>query len=860
MKQVKNAAGFLLSMGMFRIVCMVYVLLNVVPSETQPLLPFMKLFHVYAFAVVLWDLFTKQRVLRNKGRIVLALFVLGSIVTYLCNPNLLNFSGISDYLYLLWFLLIIYSYDPASDKEMRWFNRLIAVLITAMNVIGIWMFFEKYIYYAPNGHIGMYPHENRLCGLFVNPNVLSAVSYGAIALGALLLKQGRRGDKVLGIIAITVNFLTLIMANSRSYILAMCAVAMVLVFGLLWEKRKKLVSRAGMALLGALLMFTVCLLTQRLIPVAEQAVDGVKDFFASLEASFMGDGQGGQAGSPGLPVIPTDPTLGTKPVSGDVFGREPTEKLNGRMDIWGIAVRMILRNPVFGVGLNNHQHAAAQLGEEFTLSAGGVLHCAYLDGILAFGLVGLLILCSFVLLVLGNLRKFFKYCPDSPKRKRVILLIALIAGFAVAGVVDSMILFSMYPTALLWWTLLAQLMQTVESELKKTVHYRPDLLGMVWDGLFRPKRTGKKLCFVNDSLGGGGAERVLLDVTRALKNEGMDITVVTLRSGGELEEKLEPGIRLQSLDPFDIPLLKRALHWLNRHRMPRRLYNFLLLDGRYEYTVAFLEGLSTILVADTRIGKEDKKYAWVHIDMKHQNWVLPFYKSLDDEIASYQTFHKVFCVSDQTKKAFVEVIGCEETAVTLYNLMDVPRIVALGQASCPEERPEGLLLCAIGRLNDQKGFDRLIPIVGKLQKKGLGVTLWILGEGAKREELEAQISELKLNEQVRLLGFRENPYCFAAQADVFVLSSRAEGFGLVVTENLLLGKPVVATDCAGIREQLGDDEYGIVTENTEEALLAGLERMLRDENLRSHYAAKAQEKAAQLSYEKQVQQFVDIFS
>lgn len=854
MKKAKSAADVLLSMGMFRILCLVYTVLNLVPTETQPLNPYMKLFHIYALAVVLWDLFTSQRTLRNKGRICLALFLLGSIVTYLLNPNLWNISAVSDYLYLLWYLLIIYSYDPASDREMRWFNRIGAALITAMNLVGIWMFFEKYIYYAPSGHIGMYPHENRLCGLFVNPNVLSAVSYGAIALAILLLKQGKKGDRVLGVVAIVVNYLTLIMANSRSYILALCAMTAVLTFGLLWEKGEKFWRRVGFAALTAAVTMVMCLLVLRLLPVMEQLSGDLKSLVQQLTTQIqVGDQQGG-------PVIYTDPTLGTTPVEGDVFGREPTTKLNRRMDTWWLAIRMIARFPVFGVGLNNHQLAAVQVGEVFELSLGGILHNVYLDGVMAFGLVGLLILCGFVLLVLGNGRKFFRHCPHTAKRKRVILLIALLAGYAVAGIADSMILFSMYPVGLIWWTLVAQLMQTVESELKKTVHYRPDFLGMIFDGIFRPKRTGKKICFAIDSLDGGGAERVLLDVTRALKNKGMDITVVTLRSGGELEEKLEPGIRLQSLDPFKTRFFKRTLFWLNRHYMPKRLYNFLLLDGRYDYTVAFLEGLSTILVSDTRVGKNDKKYAWVHIDLENQNWVLPFYPSLEAQIRSYKVFDQVFCVSQHVKEAFVKVTGCEENAVVQSNLMDTRRIVRLGQENCPEDKPEGLLLCAIGRLNDQKGFDRLIPVVGKLREKGLDVKLWILGEGAKRPELEALIAQCKLGEYVKLLGFRENPYCFAAQADVFVLSSRAEGCALVVTENQLLGKPVVATLCSGVREQLGEDEYGIVTDNTEEALLAGLERMLMDEGLRAHYAQKARQKAAQLSYEKQVQQFVDIFS
>ena len=860
MKKAKACINSMLNMGVFRIVCMIYVVLNVIPTYTQPLQPFMKLFHVYAVVVLLKDLFTNQRCIRNKGRGLQVVFLLSSVVTYLLNPNLLNFSGISDFLYFVWYLLLIYSYDEKSKKEMLWFNRIIATLITVMNLVGMYMFFIKYIYFMPGGHIGMYPHENRLCGLFVNPNVLSAMSYGGIALAWLCYNKNNKFDKILGITGIVVNFSTLIMANSRSYIIGLSIMAAVLVFGFLWEKGKKFRTRAALAVCAAILVLACCILARQCLPIAEYIFDEVQyrvqsvvDYVVDLLQSIASPG-----GSQGRPTRP-----GKRPIKDktDLFGRDPTTKLNGRIDIWSQAIRLIKNQWVFGAGLNNHQVAANRIGEEFELSLGGILHCVYLDLCLAFGLSGFLIIGAFVLLIVGNVRKYFKYCPDSPERGRVIMLISLIAGFAVAGIVDSMILFSMYPVGLLWWTLVAQLVQTVEMELKDSVHYRPEFLGMVWDGIFRKKkRDSKKICFVIDSLGGGGAERVLLDVTRALVNRGMDITVVTLKSGGELEEKLEPSVCLQTLDPFDLPLLKRVLHWVNRHCMPKRLYNFLLLDGRFDYTVAFLEGLSTILVADTHIKAQDKKYAWVHIDLKNQNWVLPFYQSLEAEIQSYHAFDKVFCVSGYTRDAFVEVIGCEDIAEVQYNLMDVDRIKALGKENCPIQRPEGILLCAIGRLNDQKGFDRLIPICVELKKQGFDITLWIVGEGVKRAQLEAQIAKLGAEGYIKLLGFQDNPYCYAAQADVFVLSSRAEGFGLVVMENLLLGKPVVATDCAGIVEQLGNDVYGIVTENEYDALKHGLERMLQDENLRAHYAVKARERAAELSYESQVQQFVDIFS
>ena len=80
-------------------------------------------------------------------------------------------------------------------------------------------------------------------------------------------------------------------------------------------------------------------------------------------------------------------------------------------------------------------------------------------------------------------------------------------------------------------------------------------------------------------------------------------------------------------------------------------------------------------------------------------------------------------------------------------------------------------------------------------------------------------------------------------------SSRFEGLSTFVTEGLILGKPIVTTDCTGMRELLGDSEYGLITPNSREGLYAGMKECLSDPELLAHYAEKAQERGKEFSAE-----------
>jgi glycosyltransferase involved in cell wall biosynthesis len=143
--------------------------------------------------------------------------------------------------------------------------------------------------------------------------------------------------------------------------------------------------------------------------------------------------------------------------------------------------------------------------------------------------------------------------------------------------------------------------------------------------------------------------------------------------------------------------------------------------------------------------------------------------------------------------------------------------------------------------------------------EGFDFELWILGEGEARPRLESYISENELTQNVKLLGFCNNPYPLIHSADLLVCSSNYEGFSTFVTEGLILGKTVVTTDCSGMDELLGKNEYGIITENNDEAFTDGLRRMLGNPQLLDEYTKKAKARGQQFSKERLTHETENLF-
>jgi glycosyltransferase involved in cell wall biosynthesis len=169
-------------------------------------------------------------------------------------------------------------------------------------------------------------------------------------------------------------------------------------------------------------------------------------------------------------------------------------------------------------------------------------------------------------------------------------------------------------------------------------------------------------------------------------------------------------------------------------------------------------------------------------------------------------------------------------------------ILEKARESVPEiENNSVFKIAAVGTLKPVKAFDRLLHIVKRLNDEGNNICLYLLGDGPLRNKFQTFIEQNHLENNIKLLGYQVNPYKYVAKCDLFVCSSLSEGFSTATTEALIVGTPVCTVEVSGMKEMLGEhNEYGIVTENTEDALYEGITKLLEDPNLLAFYKQQAE--------------------
>ena len=342
-----------------------------------------------------------------------------------------------------------------------------------------------------------------------------------------------------------------------------------------------------------------------------------------------------------------------------------------------------------------------------------------------------------------------------------------------------------------------------------------------------------KILFFIDTLSGGGAEKVLRTLVNNMDQSKFSITVQTLEKV-DPQEYLVSEIQYKAINRCKTEWGKKFFHlWIRFCAEMKWLYP-LYIRNDYDIEVAYLECGPTKFLADST-NKKALKLAWVHCDLAKKEGMASQTEKLKKY---YMAYDKVVCVSENVKDSFVQLFGETPEAVVLYNVNDEEEILKKAQAfAVPKE--DVPVIASLGRLAEEKGFDRLISACAMLKQDGYQFQLRILGEGPERQNLEELVRQNHLEDQIQLLGFRSNPYPYMKTADLVVCSSRYEGFSTVVTESLILGKPVVTTPCSGMRELLGDSQYGLITEDSVEGIYSGMKKMLEDTSLRESYAQAA---------------------
>lgn len=359
----------------------------------------------------------------------------------------------------------------------------------------------------------------------------------------------------------------------------------------------------------------------------------------------------------------------------------------------------------------------------------------------------------------------------------------------------------------------------------------------------------KKILFLIHDLSHGGAEKVLVNLVNNMDREQFDITVMALFGGGINEQFLAPHIRLQRVFPRPF----RGNSHLMKLLSPRALHR-LFIRERYDMEISYLEGPSARIISGCP-DPETKLVSWIHSTAHSEKDIARGFRAFREAVRCFRRFHRVVFVSAGVKKAFARFCPPEGKAQILYNTNDSEDILLRSREEVESGLfPEGeLCWCGVGKLVSSKGFDRMVRIQKRLREDGLPARLYILGEGPLREELEKQAKTLGIRDSVIFLGYQTNPYKYAARCSLFACASHAEGFSTAATEALIVGTPVCTVEVSGMKEMLGENnEWGIVTENDEEALYRGIRELFDDPKLLAHYQEKAAQRGKMFSTENTV--------
>jgi len=343
-----------------------------------------------------------------------------------------------------------------------------------------------------------------------------------------------------------------------------------------------------------------------------------------------------------------------------------------------------------------------------------------------------------------------------------------------------------------------------------------------------------KVLFLIHDLGHGGAEKVLVNLVNNMDQSKFEISVLALFGGGVNEQFLKKDIHYRTVFKKPFPG--------NSHIMkiftPELLHKWFVKD-EYDIEISYLEGPSARIVSGCKNSKT-KLVSWIHCTMKNQNDVADSFRSIGEAEKCYNAMDKMVFVSDGVREAFLS--NCKYSGATevLYNTVESEKIIEMSQEDAVEICADKIGLIAVGTLKPVKGFDRLLRVVKKLHDDGYPIHLYLLGTGPQRNELEQFIIDNSLENVVSLLGYKTNPYKYVSKCSLFVCSSFSEGFSTAVTEALIVGTPVCTVNVSGMKEMLGDaNEYGVITDNDEESLYAGIKLLLDDDKLMSHYKKQA---------------------
>ena len=349
-------------------------------------------------------------------------------------------------------------------------------------------------------------------------------------------------------------------------------------------------------------------------------------------------------------------------------------------------------------------------------------------------------------------------------------------------------------------------------------------------------------CIIH-SLDGGGVERVMASLCSHLAGRGHEVTLITLDDGRRQRHPLDPAVKWNALD-----VMSNSHDWIsklsnNRIRVAR--LRRAIDEAGPEFVVSFCDRTNILTLTAAR-GLAIPVIACERSDPAQQDlgkiW----------EWLRGRTYRHASAIVALTSDSAEHLRSRFSVPITVIpSAVDAPPIHSDRRSAGGAQR-----IVAAGRLEYEKGFDRLLTAFSQLPASDREWSLQIFGEGSQRAALERQIKSLGLQRQVSMPGWIESIWEELAAATFFVLPSRYEGFPSALMEAMALGVPSLAVDCpSGPREIIRESNWGLLVANEIEALREGMQRMMHQSDYREQLGQAGRQVSEQFSWDSMVDRY-----
>ena len=340
---------------------------------------------------------------------------------------------------------------------------------------------------------------------------------------------------------------------------------------------------------------------------------------------------------------------------------------------------------------------------------------------------------------------------------------------------------------------------------------------------------------------GGGAERLVRELTERLPDHGVQASAIYYRNsrGVELSER-KSSLGLRSVRG---PVAWKSVRDALRERGVReegRIVHAHLTWPLYHLALLRREIGGPMVFTEHNTHNRRRELPWFRFV---ERWV-------------YRRYDRLVAISEGTREALANWLADQDLAARMVTIQNGSRMLPMA-----ERRPRparSVRLVSVGSLSPQKGFDVALRAIGKLGDRVDRYT--IVGEGPERGRLESLLGELGLQEKVRMPGYCEDVASYLHEADLGLIPSRWEGFGLVAVEALSTGLPLVASDVPGLRGVVGDCDAVVLSPPEDSADLENRIRYAIDHLVgRDDLARAARMRAEQFTIDAMVARYAELY-